>query len=167
MPTNATRPPRPAEPAGPRLALSIQHGRAADDCPASRPQLRRWVRAALVRDAALTLRLVGEAEGRALNAQFRGRDYATNVLTFAYDDGPPGAHAPDGPVQADIVICVPVLEREAREQHKTLRDHLAHLVVHGVLHAQGMDHEDDDEAREMEARETAVLRRFRIADPYR
>jgi len=161
MPTSATRPPRPAEP---RLSLSIQLDGAADDCPASRQQLRRWVRAALARDAMLTLRLVGEAEARALNAQFRGRDYATNVLTFAYDDDAPDA---DGPAQADIVICLPVLAREAREQRKPLRDHLAHLVVHGVLHAQGMDHEDDDEAREMEARETAVLRRLRIADPYR
>lgn len=172
MPTNATRRPRPAEP---RLSLSIQHDGAADGCPASRPQLRRWVRAALERDAVLTLRLVGEAEARTLNAQFRGRDYATNVLTFAYGDdddghggrdGGPGS-ARDAPVQADIVICLPVLAREAREQRRTLRDHLAHLVVHGVLHAQGLDHEDDDEARAMEARETEVLRRFRIADPYR
>ena len=167
MPTHATRRPSPGEPGERRLALSIQHDDAADACPASRQQLRRWVRAALVRDAALTLRLVGEAEGRALNAQFRGRDYATNVLTFAYDDEAPDADAPDHPVQADIVICLPVLAREALEQRKTLRDHLAHLVVHGVLHAQGMDHEDEDEARTMEARETEVLRRFRIADPYR
>jgi probable rRNA maturation factor len=155
---------RRARPAEPRLSLSIQIDGAADDCPADRRQLRRWVRAALVRDAMLTLRLVGEPEARALNAQYRGRDYATNVLTFAYDDDPAGA---DTPAQADIVICLPVLAREAREQRKPLRDHLAHLVVHGVLHAQGMDHEDDDEAREMEARETEVLRRFGIDDPYR
>jgi probable rRNA maturation factor len=116
----------------------------------------------------LTLRLVGEAEARALNAQFRGRDYATNVLTFAYDDDDDDDSIDtDAPVQADIVICLAVLAREAREQRTSLRDHLAHLVVHGVLHAQGMDHENDDEAREMEARETEVLRRFRIADPYR
>jgi probable rRNA maturation factor len=148
--------------AAPRLALSIQHDPDAGDCPADRPQLRRWARAALLRDAALVLRFVGEDEGRALNAGFRGKDYATNVLTFAYDE--PGEA---GEVQADIVICLPVVVREARAQRKTVRDHLAHLVVHGVLHAQGMDHEHEDDARDMEARETAVLHRFRIADPYR
>jgi probable rRNA maturation factor len=153
---------RPAAGAAPRLALSIQHDAVAGACPADRPQLRRWARAALARDAALTLRLVGRAEGRRLNAGFRGKDYATNVLTFAYD-----APARGEPIEADIVICLPVVASEARAQRKTLRDHLAHLVVHGVLHAQGMDHEDEDEARAMEARETEVLRRFRIADPYR
>jgi probable rRNA maturation factor len=154
--------PRSAGRAAPRLALSIQHDAAAGDCPADRPQLRRWALAALAHDAALTLRLVGKAEGRRLNAGFRGKDYATNVLTFAYD-----APAGGGPIEADIVICLPVVASEARSQRKTLRDHLAHLVVHGVLHAQGMDHEDEGDAREMEARETEVLRRFRIADPYR
>ena len=149
---------------GPRLALSVQVDPDAGECPADRAQLRRWARAALERDATLTLRFVGEDEGRALNAGFRGKDYATNVLTFAYaDDAPDDADA----VQADIVICLPVVEREAREQRKALRDHLAHLVVHGVLHAQGLDHEDEAEAEAMEARETEVLRRFRIADPYR
>jgi probable rRNA maturation factor len=161
MPTNATRRAIRSEPARPRLALSVQHEPGAGDCPADRAQLRRWALAALERDAALTLRLVGAREGRALNAQFRGRDYATNVLTFAYEE------QGDGPVQADIVICLPVLVREARAQRKPLREHLAHLVIHGVLHAQGMDHEDEDEARAMETRETALLGRFRIADPYR
>jgi probable rRNA maturation factor len=158
--------PRPAATrsrrAAPRFALSIQHDPTAGDCPADRPQLRRWARAALERDAALTLRLVGEAEGRTLNARFRGKDRPTNVLTFVYDETPDR-----GPVQADIVVCLPVVEREARAQGKTARDHLAHLVVHGVLHAQGMDHEHDAEARVMESRETEILRRFRIADPYR
>jgi probable rRNA maturation factor len=154
--------PRSTGRAAPRLALSIQHDAAAGDCPADRPQLRRWALAALAHDAALTLRLVGKAEGRRLNAGFRGKDYATNVLTFAYD-----APAGGGPIEADIVICLPVVASEARGQRKTLREHLAHLVVHGVLHAQGMDHEDEGDAREMEARETEVLRRFRIADPYR
>lgn len=161
MPTSATRRPPPAEAA--RLALSIQVDDDAGELPAGRAQLRRWVRGALARDALLTLRFVGEAEGRALNAQYRGRDYATNVLTFAYEDAAP----PGEPLSADIVVCLPVVLREAREQSKTPRDHLAHLVVHGTLHAQGHDHEDDDEAREMEALETAILRRFRIADPYR
>lgn len=152
----------PAPPAAPRLSLSIQLETDPGACPADRPQLRRWARAALSRDAVLSLRLVDEAEARSLNAQFRGRDYATNVLTFAYDEAPA-----DGPVEADIVICLPVVASEARSQRKPMRDHLAHLVVHGVLHAQGLDHENDADAAEMEARETAVLRRFGIADPYR
>ncbi len=148
--------------AAPRLALSVQLAPEAGECPADRRQLRRWAHAALARDAALSLRVVGEAEGRALNRDYRGKDYATNVLTFVYDEAPGG-----GPVNADIVVCLPVVLREARAQRKSPREHLAHLVVHGVLHAQGMDHEDEREAREMEAREVEVLRRFRIADPYR
>lgn len=168
MPTSATRRATrtdraAAVRAAPRLALSVQIEPAAGEVPADRAQLRRWAHAALATDATLALRFVGTREGRRLNADFRGRDYATNVLTFAYDEAP----APGAPVQADIVICMPVVAREARAQKKALRDHLAHLVVHGVLHAQGLDHEDDDEAREMEARETTVLARFRIPDPYR
>jgi len=146
----------------PRLSLSIQLGPGAGRLPAERAQLRRWVRGALDRDASLALRLVGEAEARALNAGFRQRPYATNVLTFAYGE----AHG-HGPVQADIVICLPVVRREARAQRKPVRAHLGHLVVHGVLHALGMDHEDDAQARAMESRETEILRRFRIDDPYR
>jgi probable rRNA maturation factor len=149
-------------PDAPRLALSVQHDPRAGAAPADRAQLRRWILGALDRDAALTLRLVGSREARALNAQYRGRDYATNVLTFAYD-----APAPGAPLEADIVVCLPVVAREARVQRKPPRDHFAHLVVHGVLHAQGMDHEDEADAYAMETRETAVLRRFRIADPYR
>jgi len=175
MPTSATRratrperatraaPGRGGEAgAPPRLALSIQIDPGAGPCPADRAQLRRWAKAALARDATLALRVVGETEGRALNRDYRGRDYATNVLTFAYGEADGG-----GPVQADVVVCLPVVEREARAQRKSPRDHLAHLVIHGVLHAQGMDHERARDAREMEAREVAVLRRFRIADPYR
>lgn len=161
-------------PAGkrPSLALAIQLGDELAALPASRAQLRRWAAAAIDADAALTLRFVGQDEGRMLNREYRGRDYATNVLTFAYDlpDGPAAAgagfeRAPS--VQADIVICVPVLEGEARERGIPLAHHLGHLVVHGVLHACGLDHEQEDEAREMEARETALLARFRIPDPYR
>lgn len=144
----------------PRLSLTVQGG--GSGVP-STSTLRRWIAPALARDAQLTLRFVSRVEGRRLNREFRGKDYATNVLTFAYDEAP----ATDGPVQADIVVCLPVVRREARAQRKTPRDHLAHLVVHGVLHAQGLDHEDEREAREMEAREVEVLRRFRIADPYR
>lgn len=126
--------------------------------PMTRDRLRRLALAALERDASLTVRFVGEAEGRELNRHYRGRDYATNVLTFPYDT--------PGRLEADIVICVPVVRAEARAQRKRLDDHLAHLLVHGVLHAQGHDHEDEEQARRMEAAEVAILRRFRIADPY-
>ncbi|MFT3802537.1 MAG: rRNA maturation RNase YbeY [Burkholderiaceae bacterium] len=146
-------------PARAELSLSVQ---CADDVaalPAGRAQIRRWVAAAAEMPCELTLRFVGIDEGRRLNAGFRGRDYATNVLTFPYD-------APDVAI-ADIVVCLPVVEREAREQRKPLPEHLAHMIVHGVLHAQGYDHEDDDDAQLMEERERRILARFRIADPYR
>lgn len=142
----------------PRLSLQIQHDPEAGDLPASRQQLRRWVQAALLRDAELVLRFVGREESRSLNHQYRGKDKPTNVLTFDYANEPV--------VQADIVICLPVLANEAAEQQKSLRDHLAHLVIHGVLHAHGMDHLDDAQAAEMEGREIELLKRFRIADPY-
>ena len=108
--------------------------------------------------ATLTLRFVGEEEGRALNRSYRGKDYATNVLTFAY------AESVDDPVTADIVLCCPVVEAEAREQGKPLEAHYAHLIVHGVLHAQGYEHEDDAEAEEMEAIETETLQALGYAD---
>ena len=144
------------------LSLAIQLGDGVRELPASRPQLRRWAAAAIDQDARLTLRFVGMAEGRMLNLQYRGRDYATNVLTFAYEDLHPEGEA----IEADIVICLPVLAREARARRIALTDHLAHLLVHGVLHACGHDHEQDDEARCMEAQEARILARFRIADPY-
>jgi len=141
------------------LSLSMQCGDGVTTLPASRAQIRRWVAAAAEMPCELTLRFVDLDEARRLNAQFRGRDYATNVLTFPYD-------APDVAI-ADIVVCLPVVEREAREQDKPLPTHLAHMIVHGVLHAQGYDHEDDDDAQLMEARERRILARFRIDDPYR
>jgi probable rRNA maturation factor len=159
----------------PELSLAIQLGSGVAACPVTRPRLRRWVLSALQRDAGITLRFVGTREGRALNREHRGRDYATNVLTFVYDAPPlpatrargrAGRGAPD-PVEADIVVCLPVVRAEARTQRKPFDHHLAHMVVHGVLHAQGFDHEDEVEAEAMEALETAILRRFRIADPYR
>ena len=143
---------------GRRLSLQIQIDADAGPLPADRPQLRRWVAAAISSDAELVLRFVGNAEGRELNRQFRGRDKATNVLTFDYEREPL--------VRADIVICLPVLRAEAAAQSKSERDHLAHLVVHGVLHAHGHDHEGDAEARRMEAMETQLLGRFGIGDPY-
>jgi probable rRNA maturation factor len=158
-------PPRTARRSQPALNLSIQIGARSGECPADRAQLRRWVRSALFADADLTLRFVGTTESRQLNAQFRGRDYATNVLTFNYSDEA-AAHSTDA-LQADIVICLPVLNREARSQGKAVRDHLAHLVIHGVLHLQGHDHEQPAPAAAMERRETALLAALGFSDPYR
>ncbi len=143
----------------------------------SRAQVRRWALAAHAGnagacDGVVTIRYVDEKEGRALNRDFRGKDYATNVLTFVHarlpspSGGGPGRGKSAQPYQADIAICAPVIAREARGQGKTLHDHHAHMVVHGMLHAQGLDHEDATEAEAMEAIEIAVLRRFRIKNPY-
>jgi probable rRNA maturation factor len=123
-----------------------------------RPTLRRWALAALERDARVTLRFVGTREGRALNRRYRGRDYATNVLTFVYDDRVSLA--------GDIVLCAPVIAKEAHAQHKRLVAHYAHLVIHGMLHLQGYDHERDVDAARMEAREAGVLRGLGYANPY-
>ena len=139
------------------LALSIQGQGRFVGLPA-RSTLLRWVEAALESDAELTVRFVGAAEARRLNRDFRGKDYATNVLTFDYQ------HAPV--VVADIVLCVPVVRREAREQRKGFREHLAHLVVHGVLHAQGHEHDRAADANRMEAREVRILAGLGIDDPY-
>jgi probable rRNA maturation factor len=114
---------------------------------------------ALEKDAILTLRFVGRVEGSALNRQYRGSDHPTNVLSFVYDN--------DGnAVCGDLVLCLPVLRREAREQGKTMEAHCAHLVMHGVLHVQGYDHETASDAYIMEARERAALSRLGFADPY-
>lgn len=123
-----------------------------------RTALRRYALAALERDAEVTLRLVGAAEGRRLNEAYRGKPVPTNVLTFVYDDG--------DRVSGDIVLCVPVLRREARAQGKRLTDHCAHLVVHGMLHLQGYDHDRPSEAEAMERKETAILAAFGMPDPY-
>src|SRR5690606_24329613 len=111
--------------------------------------------------AEITLRLVGTEEGQTLNREYRQRDYATNVLTFEYGIDP------EGTVSGDIVLCVPVLQREADEQGKPPLHHAAHLTIHGVLHALGYDHEVDDAAQEMEALETRILATLNIPDPYR
>ena len=141
----------------PRLALTVQFDVDATPLP-RRPALRRWATAALERDAQVTLRFVGAREGRTLNRRFRRRDRATNVLTFVYDDGVSLA--------GDIVLCAPVVAREARAQRKMLRAHYAHLVIHGMLHLQGYDHERDHDAAQMEAREIALLRMLGYANPY-
>ena len=137
-----------------RLSLAVQGAGAP-----SASTLRRWIAPALERDAQLTLRFVGRREARRLNRDFRGRDYATNVLTFDYQRAPR--------VVADIVLCLPVLRTEARQQRKTLRAHLAHLVQHGVLHAQGYDHGTRAQERRMQARERALLAGLGVGDPYR
>ncbi len=126
--------------------------------PAAR--LRSWVRAALpaMRGAVLTLRVVGRAEGRALNRRYRGRNYATNVLSFPYATAPLLA--------GDLVLCAPVIAAEARAQGKSFAAHLAHLVVHGTLHLQGQDHLRRADAERMEARERRILARLGFADPY-
>jgi probable rRNA maturation factor len=151
---------RPAERAArePRLQLAIQWQVDPRALPRRRT-LRRWVLAALERPAEVTLRFVGAREGRALNRSFRGRDHATNVLTFVYDGQPS--------LSGDIVLCAPVVNREARSQGKRLVAHYAHLVIHGMLHLQGYDHQRADDAVRMEARESAILASLGHADPWR
>jgi probable rRNA maturation factor len=133
-------------------------------------RLRAWVQRALYAahddlqqsfsGAHLSIRLVGLPEGQILNLAYRKKDYATNVLTFAYGE------QPDGNVRGDIVICVPVLQREAKEQHKNFLAHAAHLTLHGTLHALGYDHLKAREAKHMEALETKILAQIGIHDPY-
>ena len=141
------------------LRLSLQQPDARHRTTLARHKVARWIRAALAAPAEITLRIVDEAEGRALNRDFRAQDHATNVLTFDYQREPM--------VVADLVICAPVVAREAREQGKALEAHYAHLVVHGTLHAQGWDHQRVADAREMEAREAEILRAMGWPDPYR
>jgi probable rRNA maturation factor len=153
--------------AEPRLALSLQFADPRHRPALPRHKVARWIRAALESPAQLAVRIVDEDEGRALNRDYRGKDYATNVLTFAYDeDRPAGAGEDPPPLEADLVLCAPVVEREAHEQGRSLEAHYAHLLVHGTLHAQGHDHEEADEAERMEALESAILRRLGFADPY-
>ena len=142
----------------PELTLSLQFADASHRTHLPRHKVARWIRAALSAPGEITVRIVGAEEGQALNREFRGKDYATNVLTFDY------SHAPV--VMADLIICAPVVEAEAREQKITLEAHYAHLLVHGTLHAQGDDHEDEAEAEVMESKETAILAGLGFADPY-
>ena len=141
-----------------KLSLSVQYAVDSASLP-MRQQFRRWLQSALQQDAHIVLRIVGKAEGRKLNKDFRGKDYATNVLTFVYGD--------TRPLSGDMVICAPVVATEARQQRKELAAHYAHLVIHAALHLQGYDHENEDEAQTMEALETALVAKFRYADPYR
>lgn len=151
----------------PKLSLAVQYGVADPNLP--RWRIRRWVTAALnvantrgARQISLTVRLVGQAEGKSLNLAYRHKDYAANVLTFHFDSlAEQTAH-----IMGDIVICTPVLKQEAREQRKPYLHHAAHLVVHGTLHALGYDHLKAREAQAMEALETDILARFGIPNPY-
>jgi probable rRNA maturation factor len=142
----------------PALQLSLQFADASHRALLPRHRVRRWLRASLMAPGHLTVRIVGADEGRELNRRFRRKDYATNVLTFGYQRDPV--------VVADLVLAAPVVEREAREQGIELTAHYAHLLVHGALHAQGMDHERARDAKLMQARETEVLGLLGFADPY-
>jgi probable rRNA maturation factor len=145
----------------PKLTLSVQYADERLKDLLTRPLLRKTIQAALFFPAELTLRIVDAEEGQTLNRDYRGKDYATNVLTFAYTEDS------DAEVtQADIILCTDVLEKEAKEQKKSVLEHAQHLVVHGVLHAQGYDHETDEEAEEMEALEIEILAGLGLANPY-
>ena len=148
----------------PQLSLSLQFSDLTDAAPhraaLPRHKVTRWIRHALDGDGEITVRIVDAEEGQALNRDYRGKDYATNVLTFDY--------ATEPVVMADLVLCAPVVAREAKELKKPLAEHYAHLLVHGTLHAQGWDHETSDEdAEAMEAREIEILAGLGLKNPYR
>jgi probable rRNA maturation factor len=144
------------------LTLSLQFARFADASAhrlaLPRHQVARWIRHALAREADITVRIVDAPEAQDLNRSYRGKDYATNVLTFDY--------AMEPLVHADLVLCAPVVAHEALEQGKTLQAHYAHLIVHGALHAQGWDHELDEDAQVMELRESEIMARLGFENPY-
>lgn len=149
--------------AAPRIELQLSLQWATREHPdhklaLPRHKVTRWIRTSLAAPAEITVRIVGEDEGRELNHQFRCKDYATNVLTFDY--------ATEPVVMADLILCAPVIEREAQEQGKTLQAHYAHMLVHGTLHAQGWDHLNARDARQMEAFETELLAQLGFDNPY-
>ena len=146
-------------PATCELRLSLQQPDGRHRGVLTRARVARWLRAALEAPAEITVRIVGETEGRALNRDYRQKDYPTNVLTFDYRRSPV--------IVADLVLCAPVVEREAKEQGKTIDAHYAHLLLHGALHAQGLDHERAADAKQMEAREVVLLAALGYRDPYR
>lgn len=138
--------------------ITVQNASTARNVPTA-ARIRRWARAALAAEAQVTIRIVGATEGRLLNRSYRRKDYATNVLTFVFRD-----HAP---FAGDIALCAPVITREARAQRKPVAAHYAHMVVHGLLHLQGYDHESENDARVMERRERTLLAAFGYPDPYK
>ena len=146
----------------PELTLSLQFSSVTKPekhrAALSRHMVKKWIRHALQTDAEITVRIVDAEEGKTLNREYRKKDYATNVLTFVYTQEPV--------VSADLVLCAPVVAQEAKEQKKTLQAHYAHLIVHGTLHAQGWDHELDEDAQVMELRETEIMARLGFKNPY-
>jgi probable rRNA maturation factor len=142
----------------PKLSLAVQYVAKPEHAP-TRQQFRKWVKAALEQDAEITLRIVDAEEGRSLNHTYRHKDYATNVLTFPLMQEPM--------LLGDIILCASVVEKEAAEQGMTLEAHYAHLTVHGVLHMQGYDHENEADAEVMEALETQIVMKLGYPDPYR
>ena len=141
----------------PNLKISIQYASEHANLP-SKQQLRKWAKAALNVDTEVTIRVVGEQEGRELNSMYRGKDYATNVLTFPLTETPY--------LMGDIIICAPVVELEAHAQQKSLESHYAHLTVHGILHLHGYDHEKEPQAELMESIEISILSKLGYANPY-
>ena len=146
-----------------KLEIDIQFASAAIEekvfAIASLAVIKKWVKAAVHLNGLITLRFVNAAEGKKLNFAFRSKDYATNVLTFPYELNKQA-------LTADIIFCLPVIQKEASEQSKTAKAHLAHLIIHGCLHAQGLDHESDKEAKKMEGQEIAILTSMGFANPY-
>ena len=146
----------------PDLTLSLQFSNVAKPekhrAALPRHMVKKWIRHALQSDAEITVRIVDAEEGQTLNREYRKKEYATNVLTFDYTQEPV--------VSADLVLCAPVVAAEAKEQKKTLQAHYAHLIVHGTLHAQGWDHDLDEDAQVMELRETEIMARLGFKNPY-
>jgi probable rRNA maturation factor len=146
-----------------KLIIDIQYAspaiEAAVNHVASASLIKKWVKSVVSSSGLLTLRFVNVAEGKKLNVSFRNKDYASNVLTFPYEHS-------KNTVAADIIFCLPVVQKEAKEQKKLLKAHLAHLIVHGCLHAQGLDHEKKKEAEKMEAQELKILHKMGFANPY-
>jgi probable rRNA maturation factor len=146
-----------------KLEIDIQFASAAIEekvfAIVSLAAIKKWVKAAVHLNGLITLRFVNAAEGKKLNFAFRSKDYATNVLTFPYE-------LSKKTLTADIIFCLPVIQKEASEQSKAMQAHLAHLIIHGCLHAQGLDHESDKEAKKMEDKEIALLTSLGFANPY-
>jgi probable rRNA maturation factor len=147
----------------PKLTIELQYASPAIESAVSKAAssalIKKWVKSALSHSGLVTLRFVNTAEGKKLNLSFRQKDYATNVLTFPYELSKKS-------LVADIIFCLPILQKEAKKQSKSLKAHLAHLIVHGCLHAQGHDHEMDRDAKKMEALEIQILQKLGFANPY-
>jgi probable rRNA maturation factor len=156
MSANRTKPERAAV----KLELAVQKAVNSPGLP-TKAELRHWLAAAIEQSAAITVRFVGAAEGRELNRAYRDRDYATNVLSFGYGKPKPGQA-----LTGDLVLCAPVVRREARAQGKAFSAHVAHLTVHGALHLQGHDHQSPSAAARMEALEKRILAKLGLPDPY-